>query len=269
MKRILCPTDFSDAAHNAMMWAAKFCQVVQAELVLYNVQPEIISFDNTAIKKSIEEVTQYFERQSLHIAKTFKISCYAETETSPRLLSQTITEKARGFDMIIMGSNGPDDFTQFLAGSNTYNVIRKTNIPLLLIPDDLEHTPISKITLAYDYLKERKLPLKHLTSVVKDLDANLSILQVMEEARSAEMERDLQELQFILKAKHFTEIKFEFETVRSAEIGDSIDSYMLRSQQDMLVLCSMEYGLLDKLFRKSVIKNISSTAKYPVLIVHE
>lgn len=38
MKKILCPTDFSEPAHNAIAYAAKLAQATNCELTLLNVQ---------------------------------------------------------------------------------------------------------------------------------------------------------------------------------------------------------------------------------------
>lgn len=38
MKKILCPTDFSETAQNAIAYAAKLAQTTEAMLVLFNVQ---------------------------------------------------------------------------------------------------------------------------------------------------------------------------------------------------------------------------------------
>jgi hypothetical protein len=38
MKKILCPTDFSETAHNAIAYAAKLAKATNCELTLLNVQ---------------------------------------------------------------------------------------------------------------------------------------------------------------------------------------------------------------------------------------
>lgn len=81
------------------------------------------------------------------------------------------------------------------------------------------------------------------------------------------MESDLKELQFIISAQYADDLKIEFDAIRSSEIGKSIDRYILRNQIDMLFLCTYAQGFLDKIFHKSIIKNISSVASYPVLIL--
>lgn len=272
MKKILCPTDFSDAAQNAIAYAAKLAQVTEARLVLLNVQSlfelapqELIRDGEVAVKT----VSESLETQSLEISRAFKISCYAEIQPSSTSLAKTIADKAAGYDLVVMGTNGPDDIYQFLTGSNAYKASVKSSVPVLLIPEGCSYSEIKTVVYAFDYLSSRKLPLEQLKPWVKALKCELSILQVMEEAYSEEFEDELKELQFISKALYADDIKLTFDTIRSYEIAESIHSYVLRTQPDMLALCAVHRNLLERFFHNSLIKNISRVAKYPVFVFHD
>lgn len=271
MKKILCPTDFSETANNAIAYAAKLAQVTHADLTLLHVKS---MFDFTPVEiivgkeASATLSSQHLRAQSLEVSKMFKISCYAEVETTYSRLSTVIHEKEGQFDLIVMGSNGPDDLYQFFSGSNTYNAILRTNIPLLLIPDEYLYSEIKSVVYAFDYLSERKLPLTGLVPFIKVLNSSLKVLQVMEEAYSKDAEDDLKELQFIFKSFHH-ELDYEFDTIRSAEISQGINSYMLRNEADVLALCSTHRNVVARLFHKSVIQNIGSFCNYPLYIFHE
>ena len=88
MKKILCPTDFSDAANDAVAYAAKLCHATGAALTLLHVQS---LFDVTAVFQQKEKMLmlakEELEAQSRQVAKTFKISCYAQVEQGIKRLS--------------------------------------------------------------------------------------------------------------------------------------------------------------------------------------
>src|SRR5204863_4394030 len=109
--------------------------------------------------------------QSLAITNTYKIPCYAEVQPSATSLAKTIADKANGYDLVIMGTNGADNLFQFFYGSNAYNAILITNIPVLLIPESCPYTEIENIAYAYDYLSERKLPIQQLIPLISMLEA--------------------------------------------------------------------------------------------------
>jgi len=270
MKKILCPTDFSDAAFNAIAYAAKLAQSTGAELILYNVQ----SMTEQLVQKTIfgnaitfSKVSEELEEQSREIAQIFKISCYAEVEVSASTLSNSIERKAEGYDLIVIGTDGTDDLYSFFAGSNSYHVIRKSKIPVLVIPVECGYSEIRHIVYAFNYLKEQSLPMEQLAPWVNTLHSELSVLQVMEEAHSVEMENELKDLQFIISAAH-ADVKLNFDTIRSSEIPQSINSYILRNDIDILALCTHHKNFIENIFHKSVIKNISGLSTYPIFVFH-
>lgn len=270
MKKILCPTDFSDAAQNAVAYAAKFAKATQSQLVLYNVQSilalnaqEMVSGDSMA-----EGISEELENLCQQIAQTFKISCYAEVQSSSISLAKTIRNKAKDFDLVVMGTNGPDDIFQFLTGSHAYKACIKSEVPVLLVPENCTYSQIDNIVYAFDYLRERKLPLSQLEPWIKLLRSELSVLQVLEEAHSQDIDDEVKELQSVSKDLYAEDIKLSFDTIHSYEIAESIHSYILRNQPDMLALCTVHRNLLERFFHNSLIKNISAVASYPVFVFH-
>ncbi|HEY9489021.1 MAG TPA: universal stress protein [Chryseosolibacter sp.] len=271
MKRILCPTDFSDAAHGAIAYAAKLAQATNCDLTLLHVQS---IFDLTPVEiirgnqMVLAEITERLAAQSKEVSKTFKISCYAEVKSSASKLSSVISERGKSYDLIVMGSNGPDDLYQFFGGSNTYNAITQSEVPVLVIPAGHIYTEIKTIVYAFDYLGKRDLPLARLIPWVKALKCELTVLQVMEEAYSKEAEDDLTEQQFIIRNLYGDDLNYRYDTIRSSDIAQSINSYILSNQPDALALCSVHRNLAARIFHKSIIKNISAVCSYPVFVFH-
>jgi len=271
MKRIICPTDFSATAQNAVVYAAKLAHAVGAELTLFNVQslfeltPEEMLHGKAL---AIQAVHEQLEDQCREVRRVFKISCYADIQPSTRSMTKVISTRASDFDLIVMGTNGVDDVYQFFAGTNTYHVIRQVSVPVLLVPDGVGYTEISRVVYAFDYLKQRKLPLDQLLPLVEQLNSELSVVQVLEEAYSLEVEKDLKELQLYCRKQLQDKVKFGFDTIHSNELAGSINSYVLRTDADMLALCTLHHNFIEKLFHKSVIKVISGIASYPVFIFH-
>ncbi len=272
MKKILCPTDFSTAAHDAIAYAAKLAKATGCSLTLLHVK-SVFDYSFAEIlesnRESVEAVAEQLEAQCTEICRTFKISCDAKITSKVSKLGQVIGEVGNSYDLIVMGSNGAEDLYQFFSGSNTYNAIVKSETPVLLIPEGYTYCEIRAMIYAYDYFRERNLPLTRLLPFIKALNCKLTVLQVMEEAQSKIAEEDLKELQFIIKELNRDELNFEFDTIRSGEVAQSINSYILRNQPDALVLCSIHRNLIENLFHKSIIKNISAISNYPVFVFHQ
>ncbi len=271
MKKILCPTDLSETSHNAISYAAKLAQSAGYSLTLLNVQTLYgvtpVEFV-TGKRFSPEAIADRLKNQCAEISVVFKIPCSAIVEPTFRRLSTVISEKSADFDLLVMGSNGADDLYQFFFGSNTYNALGKSPIPVLIVPDGFMYGQIDRVVYAFDYLSERKLPLDPLRTFTEMLGAEVTVLQVMEEAISEVAEQDLRELQFILETKN-AGFPLKFETVRSSEIARSINSFIVNNNPDLLALCLQGRNFVENIFHRSVIKSISAICSYPVFVFPE
>ena len=272
MKKIICPTDFSKPALNATAYAAKFAHAIGAQLTLFHVQSLVEKLPAELIggvSLTDSEYKTELEKQSFEISRTFKISCYSEVVPLSSSVAKTIAERANTFDLLIMGTRADHGLFQFLTGSNTYRAVRDTKVPTLVVPPGCLYSEIKSIVFGFDYLRERRLPIAQLVPFVQILNAELTVLQVMEKAHSLDMEDDLHELQLMLTEKYSDKIKFRFDEVRSSAVASSINTYVSENQPDVLAMCSIHHNFPEKLFHKSVFKDLSVVAKYPVFVFHE
>jgi nucleotide-binding universal stress UspA family protein len=271
MLKILCPTDFSEPAINAMQFAAKYAQATDAELVLFNVQSV---FNVTPIEMvrgkapTMAAINDQLEDQCRQISQTFKISCYPEVELSGRGLVSVIDEKSAGFDLIIMGTSGVSDYYEFFTGSDTYKVIKGTATPVLLVPKECAYGPISKIVYAVDLQKAENFPLQKLMAWATLLKSEIKILQIVKShydpKKGAEIKRSHAEIEDF----YGEVVPISFEIIWSDEIASSIHSYMVRTESDSLALCTRHHGFIEGLFHKNVTRMISAIAIYPVFVFH-
>jgi nucleotide-binding universal stress UspA family protein len=273
MKKILCPTNFSDTAYGAIAYAAKLAKATGCDLTLLYVNavfeyslPDITRGNNS----SPAEIAEGLDALSKEVSKAFKISCYAEfLQLTIGKLSSVIKDVSVAYDLIVMSSHGADNLYQFFGGSNTYIAIVKSTTPLLLIPEGLMYSEIKTMAYAYDYLRERNLPLRQLAQFAKAVNCKLKVLQVMEEAFSKDASEDLQELQFIFKSYGEEGINYEYDTIRSSDVPESINDYIQRTQPDVLALCSIHRNFISRIFHKSIIRHISAVSNMPVFIFHQ
>lgn len=266
MKKILCPTDFSDAAQNATVYAAKLAQATHCDLTLLHVHSMFdLSLSSASSNTSSIQRPSLLELLSQEVSKAFKISCYAEEMKGTKRLSSIIHDQAQSYDLIVMGTNGPNDTYQLLSGSNTYNVIIKSETPLLIIPEDYQYHEVKTMVFAFDYLSMQGLKLTHLVPFVKSVKCELLVLQILEESPSKEFEKELKELQFIIR-QYNNDLNIRFETIRDSDVVHGISSFILKTQPDVLALLFRHRNSLENLFHKSVIKNISAICNYPLYV---
>jgi nucleotide-binding universal stress UspA family protein len=271
MKKILCPVDFSPAAINAVNYAAKLAQDSEAQLELFNVQsvfdrtPEEVLMGSDLTRAAVRD---QLEQTSNQVSRTFHISCYADVTESTHSVTEMISLKAEAYDLIVMGANGPDDIYSFLTGSHAYKVMRKAKAPLIMVPKSCIYSKLRKIVYAYDYLRDHQLPISDLVVWASVLGSEITVLEVMEESYSVDAELELKLLQRTLADRYQGVVQLTFDTIHSANVAGSINSYVVRNEADALAFYSHHYNLLEKIFHKSVLKQITVLAEYPVFVFH-
>ena len=137
MKKILCPIDFSDTAQNGIAYAAKLAKASGSTLTLLNIQPSSSPVSAAENELLLNAVAERLEELGKEVRSFFKISCDAEILQSGGLLSDAIAHRGDDYSMIVMGTHGVENLIEFFRGSNTYNAIRRSKIPVLLVPRDI------------------------------------------------------------------------------------------------------------------------------------
>ena len=271
MKRILCPTDFSETATNAIEYAAKFASFRNADLVLYHARLmfNLSVADTGGVRHdSVEEASQRLRELSQNITKTYNVSCYAEVEPTTRRLGKSIGDKTEGFDIVIMGTNGADNMTQFFKDSNAYNAVVRSHIPLLIIPKDCGYKPVRNILYAYDYGTKRRLPMESLKDWIEGLTPNVTVLQIREDVFQEQEEKDVKTFERIALRQHTDTLK-GLQTVFSVDTAGTIHQHVRENGYDALALCTVERNFIEGLFHKSVIRQLCAQASYPLFVLHE
>ena len=162
MKNILLPTDLSKNAYNAIQYAMELYRNESCMFYLLNVQKAsnytsddlMISKPNTSIHHSL----LYDNKIKLEgIIEKLKLNYHNNNHSFEAVLDfdifidalkQTIVSK--NIDLIIMGTNGASNAKEVVFGSNTLQVIRKIDCPVLIIPQNFAFKKINSILFTID-----------------------------------------------------------------------------------------------------------------------
>lgn len=186
MKKILVPTDFSEAAENALEVASKLAKKHNSEIYLLHMLeiplqevdimytqtaniPEAMFFMKMAHKKFEELMARdYLENVKVH-----------ETVISDSNFSRLIDKcHELDIDLIVMGSHGATGLKEMFVGSNAEKVVRTSDIPVLVIKNKHETFDIKDFVFASDFNKDNKETYKQATHFARLFDANVHLLLV-------------------------------------------------------------------------------------------
>ncbi len=275
IKKIFCPIDFSEVAMNAAEYAAKLASIFEAELLFVNVQritpvaAEVSMGEGigSEVRRKSEEAVVRLKDLSNGANKMFNISTDYEVDITTKSFEQTFSSIESENSMIVMGTNGVDDLTQFFFGTHTYHIIKKTKCPLLLVPKGVSYEGIKKIVFAWDYTSSNKFSLSLLYDFMKAFNPQFIFVHVSKHSNeiSKEVFRALKsEIESVLGKEN----NAEFEQLFSAFIPESIDEYMVKSNADLLSITFYDRGILRNIFHGNVAKTLCEVPEYPILVLH-
>ena len=184
--KIVCPTDFSECSLNAIEYAAKLGEMYNADLFLFHV-PDKDDYQKLAsnefhsgdqysfIQKKLDSLVNIVSQES--IPKGLK-SCQSEFIEGKTV--NTILEYAdvKDADLIIMGTEGVNDFKQNYIGTRASRLVEKSERDVMVIPRKVFFKSPKKLVYATDYLEEDKLAIQKVVDLARNWDSEIDIVHV-------------------------------------------------------------------------------------------
>jgi nucleotide-binding universal stress UspA family protein len=274
MKTILCLTDFSNCATNAVRYAIKLSEAYNTKLVFYystyqyilsgmpeSYITEIIKDDENEKKEILKKnITKIYQDLKIPVKKVRFIARYSTNLISE--IEETIQEEK--IDMIVMGTKGATGLSRVLFGSNTARIIDKVSCPVLSIPGNKRFKLFKEIALFSD-LTEIETELKDIIPIVKKFKCQLEIYHLDE--NTGIYDSNTSKLIDDFKKKHrfegirLTVVKRIFEK----NIAYQIEKIVADTKPDMICLHTIKYNWLEKLFIYSYTKSLVYHAKTCIL----
>jgi nucleotide-binding universal stress UspA family protein len=141
-KRILIPTDGSEASQRAILAGVDFAREVGAEVVGLTATPEfhVLSTDTEMLEDTREQFAASSATQARRIladienaARDAGVACRTEHVTDDDPYAAIIEAARRlGCDLIVMASHGRRGLKGLLLGSETQKVLVHSTIPVLV-----------------------------------------------------------------------------------------------------------------------------------------
>ncbi|HLT88432.1 MAG TPA: universal stress protein [Sphingobacterium sp.] len=277
MKTIIITTDFSESALNAARYATKLAKSIDAtQIVLYH------AYDNLPIGTDLpmtDVSPSLVEEQSLSNLKTVKaeleqvlgensgVSIHLVTNNFPLLRGVEGLAEEWHADLVVAGTTGRSNLEQVLIGSNTANLASSLKLPLLIIPADANCEPIHKIVFACDLRKvSNSTPVAEIGQWLERLAAKLLVLNVTLEGKRANPDTIMEQykmhalLDILQPEYHYTE---------GDDIAEEIEDFAEDHDAGLIITIPKSYGFFERLFHRSVSKQLIKKSDIPLLLLRE
>jgi nucleotide-binding universal stress UspA family protein len=268
MKKFLVPLDFSDASINAAEYAvALTSQIPEAEIILYHVYNRI---SLPTLTSKDEGSRQHVSENELNEVKA-KISQGKDnisTVVEEGSFVETLCEYALGnaIDMVIMGITGSSRIKQVFMGTNTLNVIRQIDCPVMIIPAEAKFSGLKKVVFTSDFTDvARTTPFVSLRKILDTFKPSLDILNVNSE-HFVELTPEFKIEREAMEDKLGT-YNPEFSFLRSYDFVEGISSYVETREMDAIITVPRKHSFLSQLFKTSHTKKLAYHSRVPIIAV--
>lgn len=272
--RILIPTDFSPCADKALEFGLHLATGQKAELIICHLNPtpgtrDTIILANQQVASAIEmETEDAFQKLFLRYPSLKKINhrFIQKTGLSVSLISRIA--KTEDVSMILMGTRGRGRSRSAFFGSVAAEVVKRSVIPVLVVPENAYIKSIRSILLATDFSKSNHTEaIKTLVSLAAIWQAEIHIVQVISNERPSEVALNPDKV--LEWARVMNGIEHHYHFVSSDDVQAGIMRYAYENEVQMLTVLSKSYNLLDQLFHKSLTKQLVYHSRLPLLVLRQ
>jgi nucleotide-binding universal stress UspA family protein len=273
LNRILFPTDFSEMAKGAYKVALELAQKFGAKVEVLNVfrgdfgvpVPEVMAYEMLEARR--EEASNRMSK-FIALADEWDLSVEQTSLVEMGLPMDVIVDHAKrhedGIDLIVMGTKGEHNLAEVVFGSVTTNVIRNASCPVLAIPEGTKSGDIRSIAYATDFESDGAEALQDAADIAALFGAQLHCVRVTTDGSShteamAAYNDVIDELDLNVKLAE----------IGSDTIAHGLDNYVQEQGIDLVLMLRPQRKLFDRIFHRSVTKQVALKTSVPVMVFKE
>ena len=274
-RKILLPTDFSDNAWSAAVYALKlfkdevctfyFLNSTNIKVsTLSNLSNKLLKIMQDDSKKELLALKDLAETSNANANHNFQIILSSDD------LKKAIKKAAKEWEinLIVMGTKGATGAKEFFFGSNAIHVIKSVgNCPVLVIPEEYDFVVPNQIAFPTDfnrfYSDKELKPLKQIADLY---NSKIRIVHINEE----EVLNDVQEYNLMMLQSFLNDYDYSMHWMpkyssKTTEINDFVEELEI----NILAMINYKHSLIDKIINEPVIKKIGFHTHVPFLVISE
>ncbi len=277
MQKILVPTDFSANSMGGVRFAIHWAARQKLELVFLHVLHILRAtrWSESYFKKySAEEENlckAKFEKFIVDIYKKMKVtpgkySCIVVQGISADITILDYCRKTPGIDYICISTRGAGKFKKIF-GTNTGNLITKSEIPVLAVPQNYKVADVKSILYATD-LRNYAEEIKKVVAFAQPLKTKIEVVHF---TWPDEISFDEKTIEVALKKQFKYGLKLHYEKNDGVHsiIENLQNQIKIRKPSIVIMFTNQKRTFFQKLFLSSKAEELSFEAKVPLLVFNK
>lgn len=277
--KIVVPTDFSDNALKAALYAAELANETESQIILLNareVRYETIRQPFPLHEKYDKVVLDTRKDDMMTVRNTllkqFK-SLSITTELSEGLPVDSILETAQkeNADLIVMGTTGAGKVKGTLIGTVSASVAGRATIPVLIVPAEYELEMPDGIVFTTDRFEKNETVLNMLVTIARIFKTAVHVIVFVDKHAADVVEyvdkgRHIHQYVTFLK-NNYPDINFSGELIDGTDFEAAVALYHAKHQTDISAMVTYPKSFWEKFLRKSVTTKMIYHSHIPVLAI--
>lgn len=269
MKNIFIVTDFSEASQNAGRYGIEMAKYFNANVFLFHAYQVPVQVPESYFVYSTEDVWANVKGQLETEAATINPDKLINVEIcgAVGLPVNLITEEAtkREADLIICGMKGMGKTFRRIFGSTTTALSRKSEIPMIVVPENAKFQPPKNIALANDMDPETSaLTYGLLKELGEKFVSKLSVVWVVDEGIDVDKEMRFRPKSFINELKDLDPV-LEFPS--GSSVIAALDGFIKDHSIDLMAIIPHKHDAFERFITESVTKKMLFHTHIPMLIL--
>jgi len=271
MKTILVPTDFNEVAEKAMNVAVKIAREKNAKIKLLT----MLHFPK--LKFRLVDSAVYSEKEYHDILKIdanreikrwqdwypdVDIKGLIKEEEGQGLIPILTSQKA---DLIVMGSEGASGWKDYFKGTNTQNVVRNAQCPVLVLKQNSVFETLTKVLFVTDFVKTDFI---QKAKSIFDFENTNNHFVFIDAGDFTNDHKEIRENALKVQKKYKIN-NFAFEIYKANSVQKGILEYAEKLNVDLIVLYTNGRHGLDRFVLGSIAEQVVDLSVIPVLSIVE
>ena len=264
MKLILCPTDFSKSADNALDFAVNMAIKMPASLMLvHGLHVPLVdayapaSTLATMMEESETSATKRIDNlcEEISVKHSIKVTSAIAFGLVTDLIAKI--EGKEQVDLIVLGTHGATNAFDVLLGTTATQIVAKAHSPTLVVPVDAKFDNLDNVGYATDFTDDSDGKIEVFKEIMRPFKSNLEVVHV---ANVEEIGSDMDNI-----LKHLDTTSYP-QMVKGENIPEELNAFIEEKNLKLLAMKRHRYNWFDKLFHKSVTKQMVYHSEVPIMI---
>lgn len=277
MKTLLYATDCTQSTSTALKYAYRLSVAMKARLYVLHVY-DLAPFETVTVRsRSVLEgnffseqhsiLKNYCEEQLKHELGPKKITSIVKKNSSvPKAILET-TKKISP-DLVMVGIKNPKTLRGFFTGNIANELMKKTESPLLIVPNGVYYHGLSTLLYATDFEETDVHAIKSVVEIAEPYGALIKIVHILRK-REQDIDRQMGWLKKTIKQKiGYPEIVFGIQEAEDVESG--LLKCINIEMPEILVMLEREHdSLLDRFLHKDLVQTMEDEITIPLLVFNK